>query len=180
MNELKQMEVFGSLILGYAQACINLDIVGGKKASKLVQGIQPNNWYPLSIWKELGNIIITNYDEPSPIMEKVGIEMMTGWYHDGPGKNIVKSGVEFIHFQTGSEGYNSVVKGTQTVIGDFRLVSINEEKGSAVIESTTPFNRDMERGVLLGGIKAPGDIVYLDVNNTKNKNIFLITFYKAV
>ena len=50
------MEVFGSLLLGYAQACINLKIVADEQASSLVEGIKYLNWYPLEKWQKLGDI----------------------------------------------------------------------------------------------------------------------------
>ena len=40
------------------------------------------------------------------------------------------------------------MKGSSLEIGDFKLESINENKGIAIVKSTTHFNRDMERGVL--------------------------------
>lgn len=173
------MEISGTLLAGCARACINLKIVAGVQASNLIEGIQPLNWYPLERLQKLGDIITSTYDNPVPIMEQVGIEMMTEWYNFGTGKNLIKKGADFIVFQTGSEGYKSVVKDPSSFIGDFKLISFDEKKGEAVIESSTPFNRDMERGVLIGGMKALGDLDYIEVNNEKNKDIFIITFYKA-
>ena len=34
-----------------------------------------------------------------------------------------------------------------------------------MVRTTTPFNRKMECGVLVGGILAPGDVDYVDVTN---------------
>jgi hypothetical protein len=173
------MEVSGALLAGYAQACINLKIVAGEKAALLPTNIQPELWYPLDCWQKLGELVISAYDDPGPIMERVGIEMMSAWYHHGPGKKRISSGAEFLRFQTGSDGYRSVVKGPASAVGDFRLRAFGEQRGTAVIESSTPFNRDMERGVLIGGMQAPGDLAYIDVTNSINKNVFLITFYKT-
>ena len=104
--------------------------------------------------------------------------MMKGWYHYGPGKEIIKTGTDFLHFQTSSEGYYSVVKGPKEKIGDFKLEKIDLDRGYAKVFSTTPFNRDMERGVLIGGMKAPNDLDYIEVNNNKDINNFEIIFYK--
>jgi hypothetical protein len=170
------MEIHGSLFAGYTQACINLKIVVGKKAAQVVEGIRPDLWYRLEGWQKLGELVTNAYDDPAPIMEQVGVEMMKSWYLNGPGRNLIARGAEFLKFQTGSDGYRSVVKGPPSIIGDFSLVHFDENKGEAVILSTTPFNRDMERGVIIGGMQAPGDLIYVDVDNSGDRNRFLITF----
>jgi len=53
---------------------------------------------------------------------------------------------------------------------------LDEEGGKARIHSTTPFNKDLERGVIIGGMTAPGDLDYIDVKNDKNPQIFVIEF----
>lgn len=177
MNKMNNVEVFGSLILGYSEACKNLHIIACGHALKLMKDIKFNGWYPLNTFLELEKIITTNYYDPRPIMEKIGFNMMSNWYHNGPGKNIIKTGVDFINFQTGSQGYRNVVKGSPLIIGDFKLESINENRGIAIVKSTTPFNRDMERGVLYGGISAPDDIGHLVIKNDEDIDTFKIKFF---
>lgn len=170
------VQVFGALMHGFATASIGLNIVAGPTAEGLVQNIDPNEWYPIEKWYGLQEIVLTEYEDQGPIMQKIGEEMMSNWYKLGPGKEKVKTGVEFLEFQTGSEGYYSVVKGTPEQIGDFALKDLDKESGKAVIYSTTPFNKDMERGVLIGGMKAPGDLELIDVSNDENPNQFNISF----
>jgi hypothetical protein len=104
------------------------------------------------------------------------MEMMLGWYHYGPSKEIIERGVDFLRFQTGSQGYASVVKGPEKLVGSFNLEYLDEEAGRAKITSTTPFNKDQERGVIIGGMTAPGDLDYIDVKNEKNPQVFEIEF----
>ncbi|MCP4135168.1 MAG: hypothetical protein GY754_29640 [bacterium] len=172
----QKMEVFGSLILGYAQACINLKYIAGDEAHNLIKDVQVAGWYPLDLFKNLGDIVSGAYDDPGPILERVGEEMMLGWYAMGPGKDIINKGHEFLSFQAGSEGYQSVVKGPKELIGEFFLEMIDVEKGVARVHSTTPFQKDMERGVIIGGMKAPGDLSYIDVSNDEDKHYFDIHF----
>ena len=61
--------------------------------------------------------------------------------------------------------------------GKFILKSLNEEEGVAVIESTTPYDKDIERGIILGGLKLVTDFPYLSVDNSKNPQIFEIEFH---
>jgi hypothetical protein len=171
------MEVFGATLLGFAQACINLNIVAGSKAGDIISGIEVNGWYPFEKLREIEKIVFESYQDPGPIMERVGMEMMMAWYNYGPGKDIIKRGIDFLEFQTGSQGYNSVVKGPKELVGSFDLVELDEENGKALIHSTDPFNKDMERGIIIGGMSAPGDLYYIDVNNDEDQHYFKIEFY---
>ncbi|GAH87659.1 unnamed protein product, partial [marine sediment metagenome] len=83
----------------------------------------------------------------------------------------------FLHFQSGSQGYASVIKGPKEVVGSFKLVKLEKNLGKALIHSTTPFNKNMERGVIIGGMSAPGDLDYIDVNNDKDEHYFNIEFH---
>ena len=105
------------------------------------------------------------------------MEMMSNWYHYGPGKEIVKTGVDFLRFQSGAQGYASVVKGPREHVGAFELVELDEANGTALVHSTTPLSRDSERGVIIGGMLAPGDIDYIDVTNTDDPDYFHVEFH---
>ena len=48
-----QLMVFGATIMGFAQACINLNIVAGSKAMELTNDIEINGWYPFQRLKEI-------------------------------------------------------------------------------------------------------------------------------
>lgn len=45
----KELEVFGATILGFAQACIHLNIVAGPEANDLIKDIEVNKWYLFEI-----------------------------------------------------------------------------------------------------------------------------------
>jgi hypothetical protein len=175
-NKSAELVVFGATIQGYAQACINLNIVAGSKAENLIGEIEVTGWYPFEKLLEIERVVTGAYENAGPILERVGMEMMLGWYNYGPGKEIIKKGADFLRFQTGSQGYASVVKGPEKLVGSFNLEFLDEEEGRARINSTTPFNKDQERGVIIGGMSAPGDLDYIDVKNDKNPQIFEIEF----
>ena len=174
----KKLKVLGALIMGYAQACLNLNIIAGKKITNFLNTIQPTTWYSLTRWTELEKIVLQSYTNADAILMRVGIEMMLAWYNFGPGKKIINNGIDFLHFQTSSEGYASVVEGSADQVGNFELKTVNPEKGKAIVQSTTPFNRKMECGVLIGGMKAPGDLDYIDViNDNTQPDIIKIEFH---
>ncbi len=172
----KKLEVFGATILGFAEACKDMNIVAGSRAGELVSDVEVNKWYPFKRLRDIEATVIEAYKNTGPILEKAGAEMMLTWYNLGPGKEIINTGVDFLRFQSGSQGYVSVVKGPKDLVGSFELVEIDEDKGKALIHSTTPFNKDLERGVIIGGMSAPGDLDYVDVNNDEDEFYFRIEF----
>jgi hypothetical protein len=160
-----KVQVFGAFFFGYAQACKNLGIVAGRTAAQLTDGLEPTNWYPIERLRQLEALVVRHYRNPDPIMARVGEEIMRGWYHFGPGKQLVSSAPGFLEFQSGANGYRSVVKGPEALVGSFSLVELDATRGLARVHSTTPLNRAMERGVLIGGMTAPGGVDYIDVFN---------------
>ncbi len=181
--EQEQVRVLGATIHGFAQACLDLNIVAGMKPSEgsgirypLLEGIQINGWYPFDRLREIERLVLRSYQDVGPILERVGIEMMTSWYRFGPGKHLIADGVDFLRFQSGSQGYASVVEGPEALVGSFKLLQLDEARRIAIIHSTTPFNKDLERGVIIGGMSAPGDLDYVDVINHPDAHYFRIEF----
>lgn len=175
--EQKELQVLGALLQGYTQACLNLNIVAGSKVTGQLSDINITEWYPLSRWVELEKVVLQSYKTASPIMVRVGMEMMFAWYNFGPGKQLIKNGADFLHFQTGSQGYVSVVRGDINDVGNFELEFVYPYEGLARVHSTTPFNRSMECGVLIGGMLAPGDLDYVDVVNNRDADYLEIEFH---
>lgn len=173
----QELVVMGATLQGFAQACVNLNIIAGSEATVALRDIQVMEFYPFERLRKLEETVVHAYDDSGPILERVGVEMMMGWYHHGPGREIVKSGVDFLRFQSGSQGYASVVQGPQELVGFFDLVNIGESEGNARIHSTTPFEKNLERGVIIGGMTAPGDLAYVDVNNSDDSSFFNIEFH---
>jgi hypothetical protein len=176
MSGKKKLEVFGVTILGFAKACKDLNIVAGSKAAELISDVEANKWYPFRRLRDIEATVIETYKNAGPILERAGAEMMLTWYTLGPGKEIINTGVDFLRFQSGSQGYASVVKGPKDLVGSFELVEIDENKGKALIHSTTPFNKELERGIIIGGMSAPGDLDYINVNNDEDEHYFRIEF----
>lgn len=173
----RPLRVFGALLTGYAQACINLNIVAGRKGSELLLDLEVNRWYAMERWRRFEQVVLASYEHAAPIMERVGMHMMFGWYHHGPGRSLIADGVDFLVFQTGNGGYASVVEGPASEVGAFTLLMNDRSRGRARVRSTTPFNREMERGVLIGGMKAPGDLDYIDVVYDAAEQTFDIEYH---
>jgi len=174
---MAEIATSGIFLLSFASASLNLRILAGPEVEELVKDIAPDGWYPQSRFNTALSAVSQRFTNFGPALERIGEEMMRLWYTQGPGAQIVKTGVEFLRFQTGSEGYRSVVRGEPSAIGDFALEHLDEAKGVARVRSTTPFDRTMERGVLIGGMRLPGDLVFVGVDNSADPSVFEIRFH---
>lgn len=171
------VRIRGPLYLAFAQACVNLNYFIDEQSRATLAAIQPDQWYPLDLYLHLLKVVANDYVDPAPILERVGGEIVRIWATMSADEHHVRRGIDFLHFQTSSEGYYSLVQGNAEQIGTFELREIDERAGRAVVYSTTPFPKDLERGILIGGLQAMGDTSYIDVDNTQDPNTFVIEFH---
>lgn len=171
-------EVQGLLLLGMLQSCLSLRIIAESEINELMRDVVPLEWYPASRLKAIESMIRSYYDDPSAVLEQAGANFIGTWYHQ-VGAEIVRNGVDFLRFQAGSSGYTSVVRGNPDEIGNFELLELDESTGRAVIRSTTPFSRDFERGVIRGGMQAPGELDYVSVRQEPDTSRFSVFFRAA-
>ena len=172
----RETELAGFFLHAAGNAFVHLRMLGGPEMAELCAGVEPMSRYPYPRFAALLAAVGKKVRDMDPILEELGVQMMTDWFHLGPGKGIVSSGLGFLKYQTGSEGYRSVVNGPAAAIGEFSLVDLDEGAGSARVRSTTPFPRPMERGVLIGGMRAPGDLAFVEVANAIDPSLFQIRF----
>ncbi len=171
----RSLELLGIFLQSFGNACVNLKLLLGDQAEALLES-KPDAWYPATRFFDAVRAIEERFPDAAPIKERLGAEMMKLWYEHGPGRAIVERGVDFVRFQTGSNGYHSVVRGEASAVGEFSLESLDEPGGRAVVRSSTSFDRTIERGVLLGGIQLAGDVEYVDVDNSEDPSVFRIHF----
>lgn len=171
----EQLELLGIFLRSFGNACVNLKLLLGDGAAALLES-SPDGWYPAKRFFDAVRSIEARFPDPEPIKERLGIEMMKLWYEHGPGRSIVKRGVDFVRFQTGSNGYHSVVRGPASAVGEFALESLDEAQGRAQVRSTTAFDRTIERGVLVGGLQLAGDVEFVDVDNSDDPSVYRIRF----
>lgn len=172
----QEPKVAGIFLHAAGRAFVHLHVLGGPEVDALCAGVEPMVFYPHARFAALLASVRARFSDMDPVLEQLGIQMMKDWYELGPGKSLVDSGVGFLRFQTGSQGYCNVVEGPVEAIGRFALVALDEASGTARVHSSTPFPRAMERGVLLGGMQAPGDLAYVRVDNAANASVFEVLF----
>jgi hypothetical protein len=168
--------VSGTMLLAIGQACINLSFFVDDRTQALLAEIIPEGWYPLDLLRTLLSLVATKYVDPAPILEQIGMEIITIWYAANADTSPMNHVLDFLHLQTSSAGYYSLVQGDPRQIGEFTLVSIDEQAGTAMVRSTTPFPRALERGILRAGVKLP-PVVYVDVEYRPDESVFLIEFH---
>jgi len=174
--DIADVEVFGVFLQSLGHACVNLQLIAGEEAAGACS-VDPGSWYPAARFRELFEHVVGCFPNPEPLRERIGTEMMKLWYEHGPGRSIIASAVDFLRYQTGSEGYHSLVRGPESNKGAFSLLELDEPRGRAIIRSTTPFDRAMERGVLLGGLKLTGEVGYVKIENTPDASTFHVEFH---
>ena len=161
---MEKSELLGVIMLGMVNAFQRIQVVSGEKAEYLSRDIDPDKWYPLPRFIALIESLTAGGRDFSPILFRAGIEFIQTWYAEGPGHTFINGGVDFLRFQTGSDGYNSVVKGPAEEVGFVELTQLDEAAGTARIESSAPFPPEFERGVFYGGVVAPGDMNWVEVD----------------
>lgn len=172
MNEI--LRVHGSLFRAFLNAGESLRLLLEGNVEHLAC-YREDAWYELDEFKELIGLA-NRYANSGKILEQIGIEMMKAWYRPGPGHAVIASSLDFINLQTGSQGFVSVVSGPDECTGRFTLEQLDRHNGVARIHSSTIFPRELERGILIGGLGLTGDLLYYTVDNTQNKDDFDILF----
>lgn len=164
-------------MMSFARACLNLRLVLGAEAQKLLEGLDPMEWYPLARYYRLCDLVASGYTDAAPILERIGVESMRVWYEHGDGKLLMKKSLDFLAIQAGEGGYKNVFRGPPEQLGAFQVTHLDEAAGKAVITSSTVTNRDLERGVLYGGLQLMGDLAYVHVDNSADPDVFKIEFH---
>lgn len=172
----EDLTVLGATILGFAEACVALNILDVSATAGLTDRIEVRSWQPFERLRAAERIVLNSCQDVREVMRRVGIEMMRSWYHRGPGRGCIDGGVDFLRFQSGSAGYCSVVRGPPELVGRFELLELDLATRRARIHSTTPFDKDMERGVIIGGMSAPGDLKDVCVEGERGTGLFVVSF----
>lgn len=167
----QQVEVHGTFLTGLAKAAEGVEPL----TEELPDSCEPDAWYPWSGFASLFDRIGCVADG-AWLFERFGRKMMESWYREGPGQEMLFSGLDYLRLQKLSRGYRLVVRGPREVTGHFRLEELDIDGGFARVCSHTLFPTAYERGVLLGGLGQVGDLLYYDVREHPLSGGFHIFF----
>lgn len=173
---LEDVEFSGVMFVSFAGACLNLSYVLGHEAEELLAGVDEYGWYPCERYYRLIDLVTRAYTDPLPILERIGMDTARTWYEQF-GKTVMARGVDFLTVQGAGHGYRRVVRGPEHKLGKVVIRYLNEAEGRAVVHSTTLTPRPFQRGVFLGALQIPGDLTFVQVDNSKDPDIFEIEFH---
>lgn len=156
-------QVSGAFLLGLLASLHNVKSLPQSDIHLRADDINPMAWYPYSMLISTLEQL-TSTVPSSNILFFAGINFLRIWYEDGPGKTMIQSGLDWLHANDESGGYNSVVRGgAPEEIGWCRLQSIDTERGLAVYDNVVALPADYVRGVFYGGCILFDDMEYVDV-----------------
>lgn len=155
-------EVHGLMLRGLVDAFAKVLAIG-PDTEKRFGDFQADQWYDMGCFFDQLNSLTQGRDLSPSHLVQAGKSFMEHWYFNGGGRDIVKTGLEYLEFQAHSQGYLQVVRGDEDEIGYVELVELDVEKGFAIIESLNPFPGDFERGIFTAGLTLPGDMAWVKV-----------------
>lgn len=174
--DLSEVEMLGIMFTSFAGACMNLQFVLGPEAAALLADIDPAGWYPISRYYRIIEIVAHGYTDPGPILERIGADTVRSWYEAGNHARMKRS-VDFLALQVGGQAYHSVVRGPRELLGEVRLLALDEAAGRAVVHTTTLVPRALQRGIYLGAFQLCGDVTFVQVDNSRDPDVIEIEFH---
>lgn len=164
LNDELPGEISGALLLGIVHSFYDLSVIEYTKLPFEVDSLRPDAWYPYPYLIHVIRTIESNVSISDSLLFQAGINFLKIWYEHGPGKEMVFSTMDWLHTNDSSAGYNSVVRGgTPDEIGWCKTLSINEQKGIAVIENVMPIMGEYIKGVFYGGCHIFDDMSFISV-----------------
>ncbi len=171
-------EVAGSFLLGLVSSFQNLCTLPQGGMNLNLSQIDPMQWYPYNLLIDTLNEIERTLPSRN-ILFRAGINFLRIWYEQGPGKTMIFSGIDWLHANDASGGYNSVVRGgNREEIGWCLVKSIDEEAGIAVIENVMPLSPDYVEGIFYGGCILFDDMEFVQVESVTEPYPPNPSFYK--
>jgi hypothetical protein len=172
-------QVRGVVFLAFTEALYNLHLLADEDMQRFIQDVHYNGWYPFAKQKQVFDLIEERYPLSGPIMEKVGMGFINTIYSFQEWRHLFDTGVGFLKTNEASKLYYNFVQGHPQDIGSFMLIDLHATEGKAVLHSTTPFSKDLERGILLRGLQLTRSFDYIDVDNSQDERIYHIEFLSA-
>lgn len=171
--------VRGGVVLAFAEAFCQLHLLAADDVATLLHAVHVQGWYPLATVQQLFTMVQEQYVLSPPILERVGMEFITSLARFSEWRSLFKTGLTFLQAHTEAKFYANLVQGNPRDIGALTLVQVNEAAGTAVMRSTTPFSKNLERGVLLRGLQLTHSFDHVQVENSVDEQVYHIAFYNA-
>ena len=177
---IQKGEISGAFLVGVFYAFSDNNLIPEDAFPFNVNEISPQEWYPFDYFFKTLEVVEKEIPDADNIMFWAGVNFLNIWYHHGPGKELISSGLDWIYANSESGGYNSVARGgSPDEIGWCRITDIDVEKGYVIYENFSPFHSDFLRGLFYAGCILFDDMEYVTVetiaNPQKNKGRIVYT-----
>lgn len=168
-NSMQKGEISGAFLLGIVYSFTENNLIPQDAFSFNTNEILPQEWYPFDYFFKAIEVVEREIPVADNIMFWAGANFLNIWYHHGPGKELISSGLDWIYANNDSGGYNSAVRGgTPDEIGWCRITDIDVEKGYVIYENFNPFHSEFLRGVFYAGCILFNDMEYVTVETITN------------
>lgn len=151
-------EISGAFLLAILQSFDKLHILPPELIPFSATQLLPDAWYPYDHLIKLNLLIEEHIPQSESILFWAGIKFINIWYWQGPGKDMIHSGMDWVYCNDKGGGYNSVVRGED--IGWCHNLSTDEAKGVALVENVMPISPAYLRGIFFGGFYLFDDMAY--------------------
>lgn len=156
-------QALGAYLIGLIDSFNNTRILDIDKLPYDLTDLHPEQWYPFSYAHALATLIAETLPKGSSLAFWAGVRFIEQWYHQGPGKALIFSSLDWVVANQHGGGYGSVVQGELEQVGWTKGQEVDIEKGYALIESVMPWDAEYLKGVLFGGLQIFDDLSQFDV-----------------
>lgn len=153
-------EVSGAFLIGMLQSFGATHILPTEQIPFPVNGLRAEAWYPYDHLVQLNRLIEEQVPHSDSILFWAGVRFIELWYRQGPGRHMIRSGLDWVYCNDKGGGYNSVVRGEH--IGWCRNRLTDEAQGLAWVENVMPLSPAYLRGIFFGGFCLFDDMAYFN------------------
>lgn len=174
-------EVAGSFLLGLIESFASIYAIASDGLDLQLPAIDSDSWHPHELLISTLNKIERAVPDHQGLFFRAGMHFVRIWYEQGPGREMVRSTLDWLRANQDGVGYNSVVRGgSPEEVGWCRMRFLDERIGVAVFENVMPLAPEYIRGVFYGGCLLFDDVDYVDVAETHEPYDGLRSFLRTM
>jgi len=159
-------EIAGSFLLGLVTSFHDMNILPPNILPFDIENLDPTAWYPYDYLIDTIKVIEDTIPQSDGVLFRAGVNFLHIWYHHGPGKELIFSGLDWLYANQESGGYNTVVRGgSPKEIGWCKILEMNEDAGLVVYENVMPIMGEYLKGIFYGGCLLFNDMAYVTVDS---------------
>lgn len=160
----KNTKIQGNFLIGVAHAFLSLNAVTEIDLNDYIVNINPNGWYPLIDLLTVFKSLKAKKNHPKLLYE-AGVHFIQSWFENG-GSDLNLGSIGHLKLQDNSQGVKMVFKEYSPEKLYSKLLDLNLEEGSALIEVSDFLPKEFTYGVFYNGVYMWGDFLWMDMETT--------------